>query len=120
MALGQCQRLLAPAKQPDLDAPMSIIVANQEGATAKEVISEQAKLRAEKRKALDDEFAKRRARHLALEADLAGMIQSDIPAALARRERQASDFQRAARDVASIITRPNHRERGDDDGGREL
>lgn len=38
----------------------------------------------------------------------------------ARRERQACDFQRAAREVVSMITRPNQRERGDDDGGREL
>jgi hypothetical protein len=100
--LGQCERLLAPAKPPEPDAAAKPANSKPDATPAGTPVSEQAKLRAEKRKAHEDELAKRQAQYLALEADLAGMIQSDIPAALAELAQAAARYKAKISDLKNL------------------
>jgi len=83
--LNQCTRLLTPVEPPkpppraELPPPAG---KSPPKPTVQPDLLEQGRLRAQKRNARETARAERRTRYLALEADLAAMMQSDIPAAL--------------------------------------
>ena len=104
--LSQCDRILAPA---DRKPPQTLSISDPAGSDAKSPketpaaqISEEAKMRAENRKAHWQELARRRARYLALEADLADMIKNDLPAALAELASNALRYRTKLSDLKRL------------------
>ena len=104
--LSQCDRLMKPADQTKAHpkAASHAMPAKEQGGQddAKTGMSEQAKLRAEKRKKHEDALAQHRAQYLALEADLAAMIQTDIPAALGELANAAQRYRNKLSDLKQL------------------